>query len=153
MSAALMMPDLMCLHHVLLLVYRMYLKAQLEAEREKANRLAQDERDKLLVFRLASGNNAPPPTIVVATALAKDDKPSVQLSKPNVKVKKRVKGNGDVKESRKKKKDVDDKSTTTEASEDMKKKTDGPSALGGLVAYGSDEDSDAEKGSDEKRED
>lgn len=129
----------------------MYLKAQLEAEREKANRLAQDERDKLLVFRL--GNNAPPPTIVVATALAKDDKPSVQLSKPNVKVKKRVKGNGDVKESRKKKKDEDDKSTTTEASEDVKKKTDGPSALGGLVAYGSDEDSDAEKGSDEKRED
>lgn len=51
----------------------MYIKAQLEAEKDRANRLEQEERDKLLAFRLASGSNSNHTTVVVA-APAKEEK-------------------------------------------------------------------------------
>lgn len=52
---------------------RMYIKAQLEAEKDRANRLEQEERDKLLAFRLASGSNSNHTTVVVA-APTKEEK-------------------------------------------------------------------------------
>lgn len=52
---------------------RMYIKAQLEAEKDRANRLEQEERDKLLAFRLASGSNSNHTTVVVA-ASTKEEK-------------------------------------------------------------------------------